>query len=601
MSSLIQDLRFGARMLMKQPAFTLVAMLTLALGIGVNTALFTIFNVFVLQPLPVRDPDSLVEIRGINPRGGRENLFSYVDYLDYRERSRTLAGLALMSKIGVTAGEMRSGRDGVSYFREEFGYVSTEMVTAHYFTVLGAEMALGRGFLAEEDRTPGTHPVAVLSHYFWRLHFKSDPHVIGKNLKLAGQPFTIIGVTAKEFIGTTPSAPACWIPLMMRDAVIPEGNHNYQRWFTERNADSFLLLGRLRPGVTPAQARAELNLITTQLAAQYPDKQRKVGVTVENSPGFISLATEDWPPLLIFPVSVALVLLIACANVANLWLARASQRQREMGVRLALGASRGRIIRQLLTESLLVAALGGLAGLSLSAWLLKVLYPVLLASAPIPALWRDSIFLNLTPDYRVFGFTLLMALLAGLAAGLAPALQASRPDLNATLKDEGSTFGLHLSQSRLRNGLIVAQMAVSLTLLVGAGLLVRNLLKLQTVETGIQVRNLFSVVADLSEPNPLRQLELRRQLADRLRALPGVQSVSQALRQPLSGAANTAITLDKQPYNPYQDLGAKYNIVSPTHLTTLGIPLVRGFVSPRALPRRWDCWRCYSLRSDSTA
>ncbi|HEV2667420.1 MAG TPA: ABC transporter permease [Blastocatellia bacterium] len=575
MGSFIQDLRFGARMLMKRPGFTLVAMLTLALGIGVNTALFSVFNVFVLQPLPLRDPDSLVEIRGVNPRGARENLFSYIDYLDYRERSRTLAGLALVEIFGVTVGEMRSGRDDVSVWREEFGYVSTQTVTANYFTLLGAEMALGRGFLAEENRTPGTHPVAVLSHYFWQRHFKGDPQVIGKTLKLAGSPFTIIGVTAKEFIGTTPSAPACWIPLMMRDAVIP--GRNYQRWLTERDANTFLMIGRLQPGVTPAQARAELNLITRRLAAQYPDKQRKVGVTVKNSPGFFSTVTEDWADLLLLPVSVALVLLIACANVANLWLARASQRQKEIGVRLALGASRGRIIRQLLTESLLVAALGGLAGLSVAVWLLKTLYPVALASAPIPPLMRDSIFLNITPDYRVFGFTLLMTLLAGLAAGLAPALQASRPDLNATLKDEGSTFGRRLSQSRLRNGLIVAQMAVSLTLLVSAGLLARNLLKLQTVETGIQVRNLFSVVADLSEPNPPRQLELRRQLADRLRALPGVQSVSQALRQPLSGgAAITPITLDKQAYDPDRSLQAKYNFVSPTHLTTLGIPLVHG-------------------------
>jgi predicted permease len=577
MESLLQDLRFGARMLMKRPAFTLVATLTLALGIGVNTALFTVFDVFVLQPLPLRDPGSLVEIRGVNPRGARENFFSYIDYLDYRERSRTLAGLALVEIFGVTVGEMRSGRDDVSVWREEFGYSSIQTVTANYFTMLGAEMALGRGFLAEENRTPGTHPVAVLSHFFWQRHFKGDPHVIGKTVKLAGSPFTIIGVTAKEFIGTTPSAPACWIPLMMRDAVIPAGKWYHQRWLTERDANTFLIIGRLKPGVTPAQARAELNIITTQLAAQYPDKQRKVGVTVKNSPGFISLATEDWPPLLILPVAVALVLLIACANVANLWLARASQRHKEIGVRLALGASRGRVIRQLLTESVLVAALGGLAGLSLTLWLLKALYPVVLASLPIPALMRDSIFLNLTPDYRVFGFTLLMALLAGLAAGLAPALQASRPDLNATLKDEGPTFGLRLSQSRLRNGLIVAQMAVSLTLLVGAGLLARNLLKLQTVETGIQVRNLFSVVADLSEPNPPRQLELRRQLADRLLALPGVQSVSQALRQPVSGgAAVTPITLDKQAYDPDQPLSAKYNFVSPTHLATLGIPLVRG-------------------------
>jgi len=324
MDSILQDLRFGARMLMKRPGFTLLAMLTLALGIGVNTALFSVFNVFVLQPLPLRDPDSLVEIRGVNPRGERENLFSYIDYLDYRERSRTLAGLALMEIFGVTVGEMRSGRDDVSVWREEFGYVSTQTVTANYFTLLGAEMALGRGFLAEENRTPGTHPVAVLSHYFWQRHFNGDPQVIGKTLKLAGRPFTIIGVTAKEFIGTTPSAPACWIPLMMRDAVIPAGRWYYQSWLTERDANTFLMIGRLKPGVTPAQARAELNLITTRLAAQYPDKQRKVGVTVKNSPGFFSTVTEDWADLLLLPISVALVLLIACANVANLWLARAS-------------------------------------------------------------------------------------------------------------------------------------------------------------------------------------------------------------------------------------------------------------------------------------
>jgi predicted permease len=576
LETLWQDLRFGARILRKRPGFTFIVLVTLSLGIGVNTALFTVYNVFVLQPLPVKDPHNLVEIRGVNQRGKRENLFSYRDYLDYRKHSRTLAGLALMSKLGVTAGEIRSGRDDVSVWRDEFGYVSAQIVTANYFTTLGAEMALGRGFLEEDDRTPLARPVTVLSHFFWQRRFNGDPHVIGKTIKLAGQPFTVVGVTAKEFIGTTPDPPAAWIPSMMHDAVVPAGKWNHKRWLTERDADSFLMIGRLKPGATPEQARAELNLITAQFAEQKPDNHRKAGVTVKSSPGFISLAAEDWPALLPAPVSVALVLLIACANAANLLLARASERQKEIGVRLALGASRWRIVRQLLTESVLVAALGGLAGLALAGWTLKALYPALMARLPIPATLRDSVVLNLNPDYRVFGFTLLMALLAGLAAGLAPALQASRPDLNSAIKDEGSSFGQHLSQSRLRNGLIVAQIAVSLTLLIGAGLLVRNLQKLQTIETGMEVKNLFSVVADLSEPNPQREMQLRRELADRLRALPGVQAVSQAWRQPLSGSAMTPITLNDQAQQSDQSLRAKYNFVSPTHLATLGVPLLRG-------------------------
>ncbi|HKC87091.1 MAG TPA: ABC transporter permease, partial [Blastocatellia bacterium] len=373
------------------------------------TALFTVFNVFALQPLPVKDPHSLVEIRGVNQRGQRENLFSYPDYLDYRRHSRTLAGLALWSKLGVTAGEMRSGRDDVSWLREEFGYVSAEIVTANYFTALGAEMALGRGFLEEEDRTPLARPVTVLSYFFWQRHFNGDPNVIGKTIKLAGQPFTVVGVTAKEFIGATPGAPAAWIPLMMHDAVVTAGMRNHKRWLTERDADEFLMIGRLKPGATPEQARAELNLITAQFAEQKPDKQRKAGVTVKSSPGFISIPAEDWADLLLAPVSIALVLLIACANVANLLLARASERQKEIGVRLALGASRWRIVRQLLTESVLVAALGGLAGLPLAGWTLKALY--LTVMARLPGTLRDSVVLNLDPDYRVFGFTLLMALL----------------------------------------------------------------------------------------------------------------------------------------------------------------------------------------------
>lgn len=577
---MFNDLRYAVRMLMKNPGFSAVAIITLALGIGANTALFTVFDVFVLKPLPLKDPGGLVNIRGIDQRGSQMNLFSYLDYLDYRDRNTTLSGLIAMNKVAVAVGEVRSGRDDLSVMRDETGYVFGQIVSANYFSVLGAEMALGRGFLLEEDRTPGTHPVVVLSHYFWQRQFNGDPSIIGKTIKLQSQPFTIIGVTVREFIGTSPDAPACWLPLMMRDAVISAGRWNHKRWLTERDADSFTLLGRLKPGVSQAQAHAELSVVAQQLAEQHSAKDRKTGVRVKSSPGFIALAEDDWVNLIPLPLAVALVLLIACANVANLLLARAAMRQREIGVRLALGASRWHVVRHLLTESALVSVVGGLAGLLLAMWTLSTLYPIILSRLPIPAVMRDSITLNLDPDYRIFGFTMLISLIAGIVAGLAPALQASRPDLTSALKEEGSTFGYHLSQSRLRKGLIVTQIAVCLMLLIGAGLLVRNLLEARKIETGIESKNLFSVVVNLISVDQeylLKQTELRRQLAGRLRALPGVKSVSQALRQPLTGVpASTPITIAGQDGSDGRPLRANYNFVSPSYFETLGIPVARG-------------------------
>jgi predicted permease len=578
LESLFQDIRYGVRMLRKQPSFTLIAVLTLAFGIGVNTGLFTVFNALVLKPLPIKDADSFVAVRGVAPQAGQgaRYLFSFPDYQDYAARNQTLSGLTLMSEVGATLG-IENRESGAP--REEFGVVNCQLVAANYFSVLGAEMALGRGFLPEEERTPNTHPVVVLSYYFWERSLNRDPQVIGRTIRISGQPFTIVGVTNQEFIGTEFIRPVCWLPLMMLEALRPERGAN---WVTDRTLSSFYMYGRLKPGVTVAQAQAELSHLTAQLAQAHPDMRtdepRNTAVQLTRAPTFTTNDNEDdaGDILLVLPLSVALVLLIACANVANLMLARAANRQKEIATRLALGATRGRIIRQLLTESVLIALAGGVLGLLLAWWALSVLYPLLLAQVPIPAVFRASLALNLAPDYRIFGFALLMALMSGVTAGLAPAWQASRPNLTSAIKGEGSVFGEHLSQSRLRNALIVTQLAFSLVLLVSAGLLVRNLQKLQTVDTGYETARLFTIEADLGLAPAAQTEALRQQLELRLRALPDVQAVSRTSHAPLEGGAQRAfVTLPG--HGDAQNMPmARFARVSSTHLATLGVPLLHG-------------------------
>src|SRR5215510_855284 len=572
--TLLQDLRYGARILLKHKGFTLIAVFTLALGIGANTALFTVFDALMLKPLPVKDPDSLVSFSGVDRDGGPRKIFSYPDYLDYRDRNTTLTKLVAWSKAAVALGETKIGRDNLSV--EGANYVFGQIVTANYFAALGAEMDLGCGFLPEEDRTPGASPLIVLSHQFWQRQFDSDPHIVGKIIRLQSQSFTVVGVTAREFVGTALDTPSFWTPLMMRDQVIPLGmEERRRRWLNERDADSFELLGRLKPGIAPQAAQAEMSMIAQRLAQQYPGENRKTRVSPKSNASFINREAKQLP--LIVPVLIAfgLVLFIACANVANLLLARAAMRQKEVGVRLALGANRLRVIRQLLTESALISVIGGLVGLLAASWILRILYHVLLARLP-----EFPPYLNFQLDYRIFGFTMLVAISAGVAAGLAPALQASRPDLTSALKDEGSIFGQHLSQSRLRNGLVVTQIAMSLTLLIGAGSLARNLQKAQTIDIGFEPRNLLSVAVNLnaaSAQSAQQRGEVRRLLAERLRALPGVKSVSQAFRQPSSGQlSSTQITIAGQTTPDDRRLRANYNFVSSQHFETMGIRIVRG-------------------------
>ncbi|HEX4948274.1 MAG TPA: ABC transporter permease [Blastocatellia bacterium] len=576
---MFQDLRFGIRMLLKNPGFTAVVILTMALGIGVNTALFTVFNAFALKPVPVKDVDSFVEITGVPQPGQWARRFSYPEYQDYAARTQTLVGLALIKEQGTTLDIERTGHaqpDAAQSAREEFGYVSCQLVSANYFSLFGASMALGRGFLPEEERTPGTHPVAVLSHYFWEQAFKRDPQVIGRTIRLAGQPFVIVGVTAKEFNGTAPNRPACWLPLMMLSALSQKTQAAASGWQTDRSVLSFRnMWGRLKPGVTSEQAQAELHALTAQLAREYPGEHSKATVQLKRAPAYLSF-DGDGSLLLMPPLSVVLVLLIACANVANLLLARAAKRQKEIGTRLAMGATRQRIIRQLLTESMLIVLVGGGLGLLLSWWSLMALYPWVLSQFDLPGTSLASVAIDLQPDFRVFGYTLLLVLLAGLAAGLAPAWQASRPNLTLALKGEGSVFGEQLSQSRLRNALIVVQLAFSLILLVSSGLLVRSLQKLQMVDLGFETARLFAIEVDLGTARTRQTEELRQQLEARLRALPDVQSVSRASRAPLSESApSTAVALAGQT-DRARMLDASYDFVSSSQLETLGVSLLQG-------------------------
>jgi predicted permease len=581
METLFKDIRYGIRSLLKRPGFTSIAVLTLALGIGLNAAVFTLFDAFVLKPLPLKDPSSLVHVSGRDQKGEQQNLFSYLDYVDYRNRNHVFAGLIAWNKVTATLGEPAPAISDDSALANDREYIPIQIVSGNYFSVLNAGMAMGRAFLPEEDAEPGTHPVIVLCYGFWQRRFNSDSHIIGKTLKLQGQTFTVIGVAEREFIGTDPSAPAGWVPLMMRDQMIAAGGWNYKIWFTDRNAGSFSLIGRLSPGVSREQARGELSFISQQLTQSYPDRDRKTSITLRSAGTFITLDDDEIIPLLApLVTAVALVLLIACANVANLLLARGATRQKEIGVRLALGASRWRLIRQLLTESVLISALGSAVGLLIAVWAIRAIYPAVMSRLPIPAAMRESFALNLDLDYRVFGFALLLALVAGIGSGVAPAWQSSRPDLTSSLKEEGSTFGSQrLSQSKLRSALVIVQVALCLTLLIGAGLLVRNLRIVQTIDTGFQTKNLFSVAVGSKEPNQRNELEIRRQLAERLRALPGIKSVSQAYRQPLTGMPpRTSIVIPNRALADGQPLRANYNFVSADYFETLGIHLVRGRV-----------------------
>jgi predicted permease len=524
-----QDSRYGARMLLKQPGFTLIAVLMLALGIGANTAIYSLMDRLIVQSLPVKDPAALVLLQGkvVNTQSLFTTItgFSWADYSDYRVRNQVFTELTAFMQLPVNLG---SG--------DQMERVRAELVSDNYFRMLGVRPSLGRDFLPDENRTPGTHPVAMISHSLWRSRFGGDPRVVGQIVPLNESSYTIIGVAPSSFKGLTIESPAdVWVPAMMRAQIAqmpPEGE-----WVQEREQNYFQLSGRLKPGMTKEAAQTAMDTLARQVRDSWiPKIDRKPFFNelqmelVAVGKGLSHLRDRMRGTLELLFAVVGLILIIACANVANLLLARSSSRRKEIAIRLAVGAGRARLVRQMLTESLILAGLGGAAGMLLAPWLTGLLLVYQASPEAADAVLDHSI------NWRVAAFTLLVASLTGLLFGLIPALQASRPDLIPALKDEDGLRADSASFNVSRRALIIAQVALSVVVLVCAGLFLRSLSKLLAVEPGFSTENVL--VAKLELPmnkyDKERGEEFYRRLLERLRALPGVQSVATANSTPLS-------------------------------------------------------------------
>jgi macrolide transport system ATP-binding/permease protein len=566
---LFKDVRYGWINLLRNPGFTLVAVTALALGIGVNATIFGIYNAVALKQLPVADPDHVVRLERWfehNFLGDIQYNFAYPEYQYLRDHNSVFSGLAaasfevraLASIAGEAVGEHLSGH----------------AVSANYFADLGVPVHIGRTFLPDEDRSPGADAVVVLSDEFWQRKFQGDPNVLGRTIKLNGLAYTVIGVAPEKFTGTDILPTRCdfWAPLSTIDRLDPAFGP-IQQWRDATSRPQFELLARLKGGVSREQAQAETGLLMHQFLSGYRERERTKTITLQRTAYFGN--TED----LRFRAAaagvlmvVSLVLLAACANVANMLLARGAARQREIGVRMALGASRSRVVRQLLTESVLLSLLGGAVGILVSAWANKLLWRSL---SGIFQGFRDlRIDLDVSPDTHVFFYGLTLALATGIVFGLAPALQFTRPDLNTAIKQEGAAFGARLSGSRLRGLLLGAQVAVSVLLLMTGGFLISHLTNSGRADPGFTTRDAYFLTTGAA---PAKAQATNRSLRERLEALPEVSNVAMGT-PPLIGT-----------FSPWMKAGkaerqALASYASDAYLDTMGIPILlgRGFTRQEA-------------------
>jgi len=546
---MFQDLRFGLRMLLKHKGFTLIAVFTLALGIGANTAIFSVINAVLLRPLPFAEPERLLWLGGWSGND-KEQGVTPADFLDYREQSQSFAQIAASVSDGIAMNLSGGG---------EPEQIKGGYVTANYLDVFGVKPALGRTFAAEEG-LEGGESVVVLSHSLWRRRYGADPAIINQKITLDKRAFTVIGVMPPQF--QYPTGAEIWQPFSFPAST--------QSPFRSREFHFLRPVARLKTGVTRAQAQAEVETIARRLQSVYPKTNANQSLFLmplqERLVGNVRLT------LLTLLGAVGGVLLIACANVANLLLARSASRQKEIALRAALGAGRGRVVRQLLTESLALALLGGLVGALLAKWGVGLL--VALSSAYLPR--ADEVRINAP----VFGFTLAVALITGLLFGLAPALQSSRLDLTEALKEGGSGAGGGTRRHRTLNLLVVGEVALAVVLLIGAGLLVNSFVRLQQVSPGFDENNLLTARIDM--PNPYGQPEKKRQffeqLQQRVSALPGVEAVGLVTELPLARqSADFKFKIEGRPEPaPGQDPHADIRNVNHDYFRAMRIPLRMG-------------------------
>ncbi len=564
-----QDIRYALRMLAQNRAFAAVAVLSLALGIGANTAIFTLIDYVVLPALPARAPEQLV-VLGRNPEKPSVS-FNYPDYRYIRDHNQSYQGVMATGE-GRTIAFAVPGERGTSA-----EVVPVAQVSGNYFDVLGVPAAIGRLFTPEDNLNEGAHPYVVLSWDLWQRRFGGDARVLGRGITLNGVPFTVIGVAARGFHGIAVGNHSdVFMPIvMMPSANPPAHGWNTRHWWWLN------VIARLKPGATMASATSELNVLWQQIlkadpeykpAPAYDRDSEKYNrmIVLPGSAGWSYFRVRFSKPLTVLMIVVGLVLLIACANVANLLLARAAGRQKEIAVRLAIGAGRARLIRQLLLETLVVSVLGGVAGLVFAWWGVEVL----LGLMPKRAIPLD---LHLTPDPRVLGFAFLASILTGILCGLAPALQSTRPNLVSFLKSE--TAAARRSRFDLRRALVVVQVATSLLLLIGAGLFVRSLSNLKTLDPGF-VRERVLLVDVNPQASGYQGQRLRNYyetLLAKTRTWPGVRAASLASITPLGGSRwNSGIRVEGYEFKPDEKPYVDFNAVSPHFFETLGIPIIAG-------------------------
>jgi predicted permease len=550
-----QDLRHACRGLARSPGFTFTAIIALALGIGVNTTLFSLFNAVALKPLPISDPNHVVRFERwfeSRARGNVQYGFSYPEYIYCRDHAAEFSSL-------VAASWLFGAHTSASTPR-----IAIQLVSANYFPDLGIPLALGRGFLPDEDRNPSANAVAVLSYPYWQRAFHADPGIVGHPLIVNGTAFAVIGITREGFTGTSldPQTPDLWAPLSMQSQLVPGMD-----WFNQPNTRLLEIFARLKPATLRQTAQAQADLLIRQFDSTLPETDKTTAVTLQRTTYFPNVDDLRFQALVsALMLIVGMVLFVACANVGNMLLARGASRQREIGTRLALGASRLRVVRQLLAESVLVSCVGGVAALLLSFWTTKLLAVAFQNNAML--IGGNFSAVNLTPDLRVMAYVAAISLAAGIAFGISPALQFSKPDISSALKQEGAGLG-RLRGSRLQSFLVAAQVAVSVLLLAIAGLLARGLIRSQAAEPGFDTRNVFVVAADFAGPDVVKAAARQKLLLERLRQRPEIAAVALG-NLPLLGTWTPPIIVGSSRGRTLA------SFASDAYFGLLGIPLQRG-------------------------